>query len=185
MTNPTLPAALRAGDTLAATWSLSDYPATAGWVVRLTLISPTARYQSTASASGSAHALLVAASATAGWVAGSYAWTVDATLGAQRYTVATGQVQVLPDLAAATTFDARSNSRKALDAAEAALAQHGARAYLAGIEFDGRKQSFTSPGEFLTFISRLRAEVAREDAADRMRQGLKPRNRLLVRFAGR
>lgn len=182
---PTIPATLRAGDTLSDTWSLSDYPATAGWVARLTLINSGARYQANAVASGADHVLTVLAATTAAWVAGTYSWSIDATLGAARYTVATGSVQVLPDLAAATTLDTRSNYRKALESAEAALATHGARAYLSGIEMGDRRQTFTNPGEFLAFISRLRSEVRREDNADRMRQGLAPRNKLLVRFTGR
>lgn len=178
----TLPPTIRAGDTLTATWSLPDYPAAAGWAVRLTLINSGARYQATASGSGTDYTLTVPAATTAAWVAGSYTWTVDATLAGVRATLGSGAVQVLPDLAAATTLDTRSNYRKALDAAEAALATHGARAYLQGIEMGDRKQVFTSPGDFLAFISRLRAEVAREDAAERLRQGLQPRNKLLVRF---
>lgn len=181
----TIPAAIRAGDTLSALWQLSDYSAADGWVARLTLINSGARYQANATASGADHALDVPAATTAVWVAGTYSWSIDATLSGARHTVATGSVQVLPDLAAATTLDTRSNYRKALEAAEAALATHGARAYLAGIEVGERKQTFANPGEFLAFISRLRAEVQREDNADRMRQGLAPRNKLLVRFTGR
>ena len=180
-----IPATIRAGDSLDAVWTLGDYPATAGWVVRLTLINSTARYQSTAIGSGSTHTLAVIASVSAAWVAGQYAWAIDATLGTARHTLASGSVQVLPDLVAVSTLDTRSNYRKALDAAETALATHGARAYLAGIEMGDRKQTFANPGEFLSFISRLRAEVQREDNADRMRQGLAPRNKLLVRFTGR
>lgn len=178
----TIPTTIRAGDVLAATWSLSDYPAAAGWAVRLTLINSGARYQATASGSGTTYTLSVASATTAAWVAGSYSWSIDATLAGARTTLATGAVQVLPDLAAATTLDTRSNYRKALDAAEAALATHGAKAYLQSIEMGDRKQTFTSPGDFLAFVSRLRAEVQREDAADRLRQGLPSRNNLLVRF---
>jgi hypothetical protein len=180
-----IPATIRAGDTLSQVWPLSDYPPTAGWVLRLTLINSAASYQAAATASGADHVLTVAAATTAAWAAGTYSWSIDATLSGARYTVATGSVQVLPDLAAATTLDTRSNYRKALEAAEAALATHGARAYLAGIEVGDRRQTFANPGEFLSFISRLRAEVQREDSADRMRQGLAPRNKLLVRFTGR
>lgn len=180
-----IPAAIRAGDTLSALWQLSDYSAADGWVARLTLINSGARYQANATASGADHALAVPAATTAVWAAGTYSWSIDATLSGARHTVATGSVQVLPDLAAATTLDTRSNYRKALEAAEAALATHGARAYLSGIEVGERKQTFANPGEFLAFISRLRAEVQREDNAERMSQGLAPRNKLLVRFTGR
>lgn len=181
----TIPSSLRAGDSLSATWSDPEHPATNGWVLRLTLINGSARYQASAAASGADHLLTVTASTTAGWAAGTYGWVIDATLGAQRVTVAQGSVQVLADLAAATTLDTRSNLRKALDAAEAALATHGARAYLSSIEIGDRKQAFTSPSDFLSFISRLRFEVGREENVERRAQGLARRNRLLVRFGAR
>lgn len=181
MTSATIPATLRAGDTLAATWSLADYPATAGWVARVTLISAAQRYQATASASGADHALAVAASVTASWAPAAYSWTIDVTKAAERYTVATGRVEVLPDLAASTTYDTRSPARRALEAAEAALATYGAQAYLKVQQFGDRRQELATPGDFLAFISRLRAEVQREENAERLRQGLRPRNRLLVR----
>ena len=181
----TIPSTLRAGDTLSATWSDSDHPATAGWVLRLTLINSAARYQASAAASGADHLLTVAAATTAGWLSGAYDWTVDATLAAARVTVATGLTQVLPDLAAAATYDTRSPARKALEAAEAVLATHGAKAHLQEIQYGDRRQKFTDPGAFLAFISQLRAVVNRESAADRLRQGLSSRNRLLVRFGAR
>ena len=176
----------RAGDALSLTWSISDYPATAGWVARLTLINSGARYQASAVASGADHLLTVTSATTAAWAAGTYTAQVDVTLAAVRHTVASGTLQVLPDLAAASAgYDTRSPARQALEAAEVALATHGARAYLQSIEMGDRKQTFTSPGEFLGFISRLRSQVQAEDNAERMRQGLQPRNKLLVRFTGR
>lgn len=181
----TIPSSLRAGDTLSATWSDAEHPASAGWVLRLTLINSGARYQASAAASGADHALSVAASTTAGWAAGAYTWAIDATLGAARATVASGAVQILPDLAAVTTYDTRSPARKALEAAEALLATHGARAHLQEIQYGDRRQKFTDPGALLAFISGLRAVVAREAAADRLLQGLSSRHKLLVRFTGR
>lgn len=185
MSTNTLPATHRAGDTLSSTWSLSDYPATAGWALRLTLISAAQRYQASASASGADHVFTVAAATTAVWVPGAYYWTVDATKTTERYTVARGGIDVLPDLAAASTYDTRTPARKALEAAEAALATYGAQAYLQQIQFGDRRQQFQTPGDFLSFISRLRAQVRAEEQAERIAQGLQPRNRLLVRFTSR
>ena len=182
MTTPTIPATLRAGDTFTATWSLADYPATAGWVARLTLINSAQHYPVTASASGADHALTAAASDTAAWAPGSYSWSIDVTKAAERHTVATGRTEVLPDLADATTYDTRSAARKALEAAEGALATYGAQAYLKVQQFGDRRQEFATPGEFLAFVDKLRAQVRAEDNAERLRQGLRPRNRLLVRF---
>ena len=178
----TLPTTHRAGDALTASWDLADYPSGSGWSVRLTLINSGARYQATATGTGTTYALSVSSATTAAWTAGTYSWAVDATLSGSRTTLADGSIQILPDLAAATTLDTRSNLRKALDAAEAALATHGARAYLQSIEIGDRKQTFTGPSDFLAFISRLRAQVKADEAASRIRQGLSSQNQLLVRF---
>ena len=178
---PALPSTLRAGDTLADTFSLSDYPAPT-WVLTFTLINSAAKQTVTCSASGTDHAMAVTAATTAGWAAGTYSWSAHATSGAARYTVNTGTVEVLPDLAAATTYDNRTPARKALDAVDAALAAYGSKAYLQSIQIGERQQTFQSPSEFLAFRDRLRREVAGEDSAERMRQGLGTKNRLLVRF---
>ena len=89
---------------------------------------------------------------------------------------------VKANLAAASTSDTRSTARQALDAVNAALAAYGAKAYLADISIAGRRQTFRSPAEFLAFRSKLKAEVAAEDNAERIANGLAPRNKLLVRF---
>lgn len=178
---PALPAAVRAGDTLADTFELDEYPATT-WSLVFTLINASAKYTATCTASGASHALAVPASTTASWAPGAYSWTAHVASGANRYTVASGSIQVQPNLAAASTYDTRSAARKALDAAEAALATYGAKAYLQSIEYGERRQQFASPGDFLAFVSRLRAMVRTEDNAARLAQGLAPRNRLLVRF---
>lgn len=179
---PALPSTLRAGDTLADTFSLGDYPATS-WVLSFTLINATAKVTINCGASGDDHALSVAAATTAGYAPGAYSWVAHVTgPGSARYTLSSGSVEVLPNMAAASTYDSRSNARKALDAVEAALATYGAKAYLQSISIGDRAQSFRDPGEFMAFRDRLRLEVQREDNAERMRQGLAPKNRLLVRF---
>ena len=50
------------------------------------------------------------------------------------------------------------------------------------ITIAGRRQIFRSPADFMAFRSKLQAEVAREDNAERIANGLAPRNKLLVRF---
>lgn len=180
-----LPPSLRAGDTLTATWQAAEYPSAAGWALRLTLINAANRYAVVAVASGLDYLLTAAAATTAPWVAGAYTWAVDATRTTERRTIATGSLSILPDLVASPAYDTRTAYRKALEAAELALATYGSKAYLSGIDLGDRKQTFTSPGEFLAYVSKLRAQCAREDSAERMRQGLAPKNRLLVRFRGR
>jgi hypothetical protein len=75
----------------------------------------------TATADGSGYTVTVLAATTAGWAAKDYAWSAYVTKAAERYTVDSGVVTVLPDPGQATGIDRRSHARKVLDAIEAVL----------------------------------------------------------------
>lgn len=182
MTATTEPLSVRAGDTVAWTRTLEEYPASDSWVLTYTLINASAKITIAASASGADHAVAVAAATTASWAPGTYSWMARVAKAGEKYTVDQGTIQIERDLAAATTYDTRSSARKALDAVNTALESYGNKAYLQEFEINGRRQRFASPADFLTFRSKLMAEVAREDNAERIRQGLSPRNQLAVRF---
>jgi hypothetical protein len=181
---PALPSTVQAGDTLAQTYVLEQYPAP-GWVLTFTLISAAAKYTLAATNDGGAHALQASAAATAAWAPGTYAWVAHVASGGQRVTLNSGDVLIKPDLAAAATYDARTPAKKALDAVDAALAAYGAKAYIQTIQVGERQHTFVSPADFLKFRDQLRTEVQREESAARMSQGLGAKNRLLVRFTGR
>lgn len=185
MTATTEPSRITAGDT--ATWlkSLPDYAANDGWVLAYTLINATHKISLTATASGADHLVNAAAATTAVWAAGTYTWQATVTKAADRYTVATGQITIAANWAAATTLDTRSSAKKALEAVNDLLESYGSKAYLQSYEIAGRKQSFNSPGDFLAFRSKLMAEVAREDNAARLAAGLSSKNQLFVRFNSR
>jgi len=185
MTATSEPSRITAGDTVAWNKSLADYPASSGWVLTYTLINASAKISFSASALGADHMVSVSAATSAAWAAGSYTWLAVVTKAGERYTVGTGTIVVAPDLAAATVFDTRSSARKALEAVNLALESYGAKAYLQSYEIAGRKQAFSSPGDFMAFRSRLMAEVAREDNAARIKAGLSPRNQISVRFNSR
>jgi len=182
MTATTEPQSLRAGDTVAWTKSLSDYPASDSWVLTYTLINASTKITITASASGADHLVSVSAATSAGWTPGVYSWMGRVAKSGESYTVASGTLEILRNLAAATTYDDRSSAKKALDAVNAALESYGSKAYLQEFEINGRRQRFVSPADFMSFRSRLVAEVAREENAERIRLGLAPRNQLAVRF---
>lgn len=177
------PAALQAGDTLRWQRDLPDYPANQGWVLSYRLVNAAGKIDLITTAVGALHEVNVPASISAMFASGDYTWVATVTKGAERYTIGQGQTRVLPDLAAAASADTRSPARRALDDINAALATYGAKAYLQEIQIGDRRQKFHTPADFLAFRSRLTAEVAREDAALRVAQGLSPRNKLLVRFA--
>ena len=171
------PTTLRAGDT--ATWrrSLGDYPASGGWQLKYTLVATSGAYNFSATADGDDFVVSVAPATTATWVAGAYNLTEYVTNGTDRYTLATTRVQVLPDLAAASTgADTRTHARKTLEAIEAWLESRAPA--VAKVEIAGRRIENYPLSDLLALRDRYKAEVAREDAAaNGGRTG-----RLLVRF---
>lgn len=178
------PSTATCGDTLSWLTSLSEYPATAGWVLTYTLVPTSGAVRSiTCTAEGADHRATADAATTATWAAGAYTLVGTVAMGGQRYTVAQGSITLRPDLAAATAGqDTRSPARQALDAVDAALRVYGSKAYLQSLAYGDRSKTFRSPAEFLAFRSRLQAEVAREDAATRTAAGGANTNRLYVRF---
>ena len=178
------PSSATAGDTLKWTKSLADYPATAGWVLKYRLINAVAKIDFTAAASGADHAVTVSAATTAAWAAGTYDWQAYVEGGAsERHTIGTGRVIIKPNLAAqATGYDARSTARKTLELIDAAMLAHGSKAWTAEYEVAGRRMKFKTPGDFLVFRNKIRAEVAAEEHAERLAAGLSPKSRILVRF---
>jgi len=177
-----LPAEIRAGDTLTFTRSHADYPASAGWVLAFKLIpSVGAPVDFTGSASGDDYAVTVLASTTAAWSAGRYTWVETLTLDAVRVTVGSGEVLVLPDLAALTTaYDGRSFARKMPEAIEAALvnAATASQLDLIDVTFAGRGQK-RDRALLIKERDRYRREVLAEDRA----AGIKPGSgRVLLRM---
>jgi hypothetical protein len=178
------PLTLIAGDTLA--WRRedlsADYSAAAGWALSYRLVNATGKIDIAATASGAAFAVTVAAATSAAYVPGAYNWVATVSKAAERYTIGSGQITVLRDLAAAVTADTRSSAKKALDACNLALENYGAKAYMSEVQVGERRQKFATASEFMVFRSRLQAEVKREEDVDRLAKGLAPRNKLLVRF---
>lgn len=178
------PVAVRAGDTLSWRKSLGEYPASSSWVLTYTLINSLAKITIAASADGDDHLVIVPAATSANYTAGRYSWVSHVTKAAERHTIATGVMEVLPNLAAATTYDNRTPARQALDDVEAALRTYGTKAWMETYTVGGRSQKFRSIDEFMAFRDRLKAEVAREEALQQLQEGLAPKNQLYVRFRG-
>jgi hypothetical protein len=177
------PAELRAGDTLTWRKSLADYPAGAGWVLSYRLINAANKYDISAAADGDDHLVTVPAATSAGYAAGDYQWVSAVTLSSQRFTVGQGTFKVLPNLAAASAgVDIRSTAKKALDLLDAALLEHGARAWTKEYEIAGRHMSFVSASEFMKFRSQLQMEVAAEQNAEGLQQGKPSKNKVYVRL---
>lgn len=182
----TEPAIVTAGDTIAWRRSLPDYPASAGWVLKYRLISPSTSHEVIATAAGDEHRVSVTAAASALWQAGEYTWTAWVEGGAaERYTVGAGQITVKPNLAAVVSggFDTRSQAQQALDALRAALKTYvSTNGHVVEYSIDSRTMKFRSVTEIEDLIRFWEREVAREEQAERLAKGLPSRRRVLVRI---
>ncbi len=177
-------AQIRVGDTLEFTTSLTDYPASAGWVLTYRLVP---RASGTAitivgTASGDDHRTSAAASTTALWTAGEYSWAGYVDKAGEHYVVDSGTVTLLPNMATATSYDSRSPARQALDAINAALATYAEKAHVVEYEIGGRRMKFASQGELLVARQRLAAEVAAEDIQAKLNAGLGGGRKLQIRL---
>jgi hypothetical protein len=174
------PATIAAGDTAKWRRELPDYPASAGWTLTYTLVRAAQRITFTASADGDLHLVNVAASTTTGWAAGSYTWRAQVSKAGEVYTVGTGTVLIRANFTTAT--DGRSHARKVLDAIEAVI-EGRASSEVSYYMIGGRQLRYMEPSELMGLRDRYRAEVAREEAAERVSRGLPDQRRVYVRFA--
>lgn len=115
------PLQIVAGDSLSWTRSFSDYPASAGWVLSYALRNYQQKINFPATASGDSFAISVDAATTADWAPGSYEWIAFVTKGGERHTVASGQIDITPNMGVDAPVDSRSHNRKVYDNICAAL----------------------------------------------------------------
>jgi hypothetical protein len=163
------PQSARAGDTWKWTRTLDDYPA-GTWTLKYRFKNATGYFEIVASASGTDHAVTVAASTTATYAAGSYTWMAWVEAGSEKFTVDTGTLTVDPDYRASTAaYDGRSHARKMLDAIEAWLESRDPA--VAEYEIAGRRMKFIPTAELVKLRSRYQLEVQSAANADAIAKG--------------
>lgn len=173
-----IPAQITAGDTV--TWSrrAGDYPATAGWVLGYTAISSTAVHNWIGTADGDDYVVTLDTATTAAWTAGPYRVQeyVTSSDGSQRFTLATYNINVLPNLAASTGgLDTRSHAQKVLDSINAYLETK--TPVYANMEINGRKIAWYPLPDLLKLRDRYALMVATEQ---RQASGRRGGNRILA-----
>ena len=174
------------GDTLDFETEVPDYPATDSWTLKFRLVprgTGTAIAITCATAAdGVSYRAQVALATTAAWTAGEYTWNSWVEKSGARYTVESGQVTLLPDPGITTApFDNRSHARKVLAAIEAVIegrASQDQQEYTIG----DRSLKRMPIADLLKFRAQYAAFVNNEDAADKLANGERPKNRLMVRF---
>ena len=184
-TIPTVePSRIRAGTTAQWIRALADYEYSDGWRLSYALRGP-AQYNLTCAATATDSHLATIPSTAATLVAGDYVWQSTAASGTLRYLVAEGRVTVDTDLAALSPltvdYDGRTDARKTLDAIEATITGVASAAQQSFTVGD-RTLSKYSVADLLLLRDRYRTMVDREEAAERVANGLGASNRIRIRF---
>lgn len=172
------------GDTLDFSTEVPDYTPADGWTLKYRLVPRVSgsAIVLTSAASDGKHRVQVGPATTANWAAGEYSWASWVEKTGARYSIAQGQVTLLPDPAVTSApRDNRSFARKLLEQIETALMSGGGSARLEYTIGD-RTVKYESKAEMLAARSKLRREVESEEAAERLRNGLNGGARILVRF---
>lgn len=155
-----IPDTLTAGDSLSVTLSLSEYPASAGWVVSCALAGPTV-LTATATASGDNHLLALTSVQTTWLTPALYQWRLRATLGLVVETFDRGTLLVAPDLGAAAAGDLSSYPERML-----AICRTARESILAGemkmFMIGGRQVQMHSLADVQREEAHWRRELARE-----------------------
>jgi hypothetical protein len=178
----TLPARFAAGDTLDKTFSLADYPATAGYTLTFFLVSKTGQIRIDAQASGSNHHLVVLSGMSSDYVPDTYAWQAVVVKPGERVSIASGRIEITPNFATATAgLDTRTHARRTLEAIEATI-EGRASSDILSYQIAGRELRKIPVTELLLLRDRYRADVRAEEAVERAASGGLPKNKIFVRL---
>lgn len=153
------PPRLTAGLTLRHTIVQAAYPAP-DWVLSVVLRGPGA-YTLRAEGEGAAHRFHAAANVTSQWLHGTYAYSVRASNGTEVVELATGTLEVSPDLTQLPAgHDARSHVERVLAAIEAVIEKR-ATIDQERYRINNRELWRTPIPELLKLRDRYKAELAR------------------------
>lgn len=179
------PVTLRAGDSASWSRTLPDYPASDGWTLAYRIIPPSGDpVEIPTTGSGDTHDVALVSGATANLPAGNCLLVGILTkAGGQQVTLYHGSITILPNLAALSSYDARSQARQALDKLREiyAAAQASGNALLAEYEIAGRRVKYKDTAQVLQQIRYFEQQVAAEDAAAALMNGTS-RGRVQVRI---
>lgn len=180
----TEPTVIRAGDSAEWTRCMSQFPASAGWALAYRLVPRTGGcavdIAATADVDGDGFTVTLAATATQEWAPGEYTLVGVMTEGARRSTVYAGSLTVAPNLMDVSEVDTRSRARQIVEAIDKYFAT-GDLGVLERQHAD-RTLRFRSHAELVSLRSFYAGQVAGEDAAERLAEGLGTGARVQVRM---
>lgn len=159
---------LIAGDTFNYTATSADYPPADGWLFFLRLVPRNASAVAvtvSGVADGSDWLVQAAAGVTEAWAPGEYAWAAWVEKAAERYTIESGQLTVLPDPRAAVPgTDSRSEAELALANIQAVL-KGRATAAIESYTINGRQLKYYPLMELVKLEGKYKRDVDRDRAA--------------------
>lgn len=162
----TPPSEVRAGDTVKFTVVSADYPLDDGWTLAYTINGPV-KVAGAVSGTGAQRTVTVGSSLTSTLTPGTYTWLLRVTKSGETFTIGSGKLTVLPDVAAATAGSLTSKAEQTLALVEAELL---ARAASDHTEYtvEGRSLKRESLTDLREWRDSLRAEIARARRGGRM-----------------
>jgi hypothetical protein len=173
-----------AGDTIIWDVIVPDYPATDGWTLKYILKAKTAHIDAiTASADGADYTVTISASASSAYASGEYHYKAYVVKGSERFTVDNGKITIKKDFDDSGNYDDRTHAKIVVDAIEAVIEGRATKDQ-ESYSIAGRSLERTPIPELLVLRDRYKAEVVREDRADRIRRGLGHSGRIKTRFGG-
>lgn len=185
-----MPAELRQGDTATWTAETPDHSAADDWALKYTFVFPSG--QKTLSGTGTATSweLPLSAAVSAEYPIGSIRWVAYSERGAdpdqERITHDSGQVQILPDLAAADSgYDTRTTAAQLLESVEDVLKFRAASAHAektVTTSSGSMALKYVPIGELLAMRDSLRGEVAGEKELEDLNRGVGGSRRLVARI---
>lgn len=177
-----LPARLSAGDTLDSCFVLAEFPVADGWDLAFFLVSRTRQIRLCAIPDCDSHRLLVDSMTSSMWAPDRYVWQACVERIGDRHTVASGRIEILPNLA--TSFggaDLRSHARRTLEAIEATI-EGRASSDILSYQIAGRELRKIPLTELLTLRDHYRRDVRAEEAAEAAAAGRLPKNKIFTRL---
>jgi len=179
----TEPSVFVAGDTLKFKRYFAGYPPADGWVLSYALVMDSYRIGFSGSDNGDGYHLInVSASNTKDWKTGQYRWQAYVSKGSERYSVASGEMEIQPDFASRTDgYDARSHVKQVLDALEAVILKKASKDQLR-YSIAGMTLEKMSPGDLIRWHNHYTRLYRQELEAERIAQGLSPARKIQVRF---
>jgi len=182
-TIPTIePQSFTAGETVKWNITQTDYPASLGTLGYFFVSASGSFTESTSTADGDTHQIVITAAASGAIGAGTYSWQARYTVTAsgEEYIIGSGTTVVLPEFTD-TAYDNRSTAKKALDAIEAVIVTLSAKTK-SSMSIAGRSSASKDLMDALLERDKLKAEVASEIAAERIAAGLGSSQKLKARF---